>query len=122
MGQDEKEDDRSVTEASMTSQTLSDVENDIYLQIDHLQLFQNFCKRLSYLHIFVHSVTVTKIDLITKYSAQYKHLWSSVSLTVSYSYFTSYENAHFKLFFLWVLYFKIMELLKLSKNRLCSLC
>lgn len=37
MGQDEKEDDRSVTEASMTSQTLSDVENDIYLQIDHLQ-------------------------------------------------------------------------------------
>lgn len=39
-----------------------------------------------------------------------------------YSYFTSYENAHLKLFFLWVLYIKIAALLKLSKNRFCSLC
>ena len=38
--EDEKEDDRTVTKASMTSQTLSDVENDIYLQIDNLQWFQ----------------------------------------------------------------------------------
>lgn len=64
------------------------------------------------MHISVHSVPVTKIDLITKDSAQYKHLWSSVS--------PAHSLFAFDIFVLWVLCIKITALLKLCKNRLCS--
>lgn len=43
------------------------------------------------MHISVHSGPVSKIDLITKYNAQYKHLWSSVSVSTAVSYYISSE-------------------------------